>query len=113
MDQKRVLIVTINSKVDLEPARAKGAITVLFDRSAGVELGSPFEPEKICKTIRKRLLDIKYDPTKDLVAIYGSFVYMTCFAGVLATDYGVVKVLVFNAADSSYVEREIDFRGLR
>ncbi|UOF80080.1 hypothetical protein [Caudoviricetes sp.] len=111
--QKRVFVVTTNTKVDLEPARKKGSVIVLFDRSAGVDLGSPFDPEKICKSIRKRLSDLKYDPSKDLVAIYGSFVYMTCLAGVLATDHGQIKVLIFNAADSSYVERELDFRGLR
>lgn len=113
VQQRRVIVVTTNAKVDLEPARKKGKVTILFDRSSGIDMGSPFNLEMICKTIRSRLAELKYDPSTDLVAIYGSFIYMSCLSAVLAVDYGMVKMLVFNAADDSYVERQVDFRGLR
>lgn len=109
--RRRAFVVTSNQNVDLTAVLEHGDIVMIFDKSKGVKLGSPFDLDSICRVIRQRMRELCFDPTVDYVVVYGSFIYMSCLAAVIAVDYGTIHMLLFDSPNSRYVPRRIDFTG--
>ena len=101
--QPRVFFVTHSQRFNTRSADRFGkAVFVMDDDTV-----SPFQTDRILRSIESRLQDEKFDPDNDFVALTGAHVFVALFLAHAVARYSSVKALLFDAKSSRYQERII------
>jgi len=91
--------------IDLRCAEKFGELVLLFE--AEDRRCSVFHSEQYGLAVLERLRAKNFDPLLDLLCVAGSMVPVTIAIAAAVLRYGRISVLLYNAAESSYVERTI------
>lgn len=95
------VFVPIHCKHSLTAAEAFGTVIFLIRNL-------PFSidrPEMISRLLRTELQRQKFDVARDFVALTGPQIPVTLLYGLVLSEYGSVRALMFDARTGAYVER--------
>lgn len=92
------------------PVRCKFDLTALaqFGRVTVVLRTMPFSIDRwelMARLMRKELAEQQLDPDRDYIALTGPMIAVTLLYGMVLSEFGTVRALLFDARTGSYVER--------
>lgn len=99
----QVIVPEASTRYNTDPAREYGELAYLTDRRV-----DPMNPEGVVSLFRSRLMDLHFDPEEDFICLTGHQLVTALFLAVAVSDYGAVRVLMFDARTSKYRERVLD-----
>lgn len=99
----RVILAEPNQRYDLSGAEQFGPLVYLSPRPLPV-----FNTGTVVDLFKRRLHDIAFNPTEDIVCLTGNSLIVAQLTAVIASECPVFKLLMFCATDSSYKVRVLD-----
>ncbi len=100
------LVETPKPNIDVSRAEEFGEVTFVFkpnDRRCSV-----FHTPEFGNAVVQRLEAAGYDPARDYFCVAGSMVSVITALVAIVSHWGAVRVLVYSAPNSKYVERTFD-----
>lgn len=100
----RVFLPVLSSRFNLDAAKSYGEVVYLLR----TESASPFQTDSLIGEFIEKLRADRFDPVRDFVAITGPQIFCSLLLAVVVQVYRRVRVLLFHASSSRYVERILD-----
>lgn len=104
MVNAKVFFVERSPRFNTRSADRFGTVTFLMENDAF----SPFQTDRVMKTVNDKLTAEGYDPERDFIAITGGHVLVAMFLASALYRSGKVRALLFDARSSRYQERIIE-----
>lgn len=101
--RSRVILVEPNPRYDLTAAEEFGDIVYLSKT-----IMTPFNTADLIRTVKERLVAMDYDPETDYVCMTGYSLTVAMFLAVAVRMFGEVKIVMFDARNSTYKERRFN-----
>lgn len=98
----RAFFIVEPSGVSTEAAEKFGERVFLF-----TEFVNPFSVEKLMRETKERLELAEYDPDTDYIVLTGPCIHVSLFVGLVLLEWSRAKLLLFDAPNSDYKERNI------
>lgn len=98
----RVILAEPTPRLDLSAAAHHGELTYLSDTQL-----NPFSPDGAIGIFKHRLQEIRFDPDVDLICLSGQTLTVALMMMAVANSYPTVKLLMFDARQSSYKIRVV------
>jgi hypothetical protein len=96
----RVFLAETNRKFDMSAVHRHGTLTVVSKQTL-----TPFSPLEAAKAIAEGLKKENFNPTNDFLCLTGNSVIVSILLAVASSKFRDIKILMFDAKSSSYVER--------
>ena len=104
--------IPFHKRFDLSSLDGKGEIVHLFERGTSTERKVSIFSEEFSDCLLDRLEDIGYNHRTDYIVMAGDLAALCIASVVLGSEYGRVKLFLFDAVAGSYTEivvgREFD-----
>ena len=102
----RVFLIEENHRYDLTSLSKFGTPVFLCKEREC----SPFHPERTIEMIRQRLDEAEFHEEEDFICMTGQNLKIAFLLAVAANDFGVVRLLMFDAVAHAYKEGIFDLR---
>ena len=93
----RTIFIVRCGALDTSGATKYGEAGHLFDRNPSLHA-----PTRFRERLYVRLSEVEYDPESDYLVISGPLAHITLAVAHITRRFGAIKLLIFNAQDSSY-----------
>jgi len=98
----RVFFPQPNSRFNFDSAKEYGEVRFVFTG----RVPSLFETDVLLRELRASLKQEQFDAENDFIGLSGSVILVAFLLAAITAEYENVRILLFDAPSSRYVERE-------